>query len=78
MPPSSSAQPTGEQLELHAIVDTIRSTQAVVELAVDGTVLTASRQFLDAMGYSLEDVRGQHHRMFCEPALAESAEYAEF
>jgi methyl-accepting chemotaxis protein len=65
-------------LELQAIVDAIRDSQAVVELGMDGTVLTASQGFCDALGYSLEEVRGRHHRVFVEPALAESAEYAEF
>jgi methyl-accepting chemotaxis protein len=53
-------------------------SQAVIEFAPDGTVLSANRNFLDAMGYTLSEVRGKHHRMFCEPALASSAEYAEF
>ncbi|NEK56552.1 PAS domain S-box protein [Geodermatophilus sabuli] len=78
MPPSSSAQSPGELLELHTIVDAIRSSQAVIEFGVDGTVLTANQRFLDAMGYALAEVQGRHHRMFCEPALTDSAAYAEF
>ena len=56
----------------------IDRSQAVIEFAVDGTVLTANRNFLDAMGYTLAEVRGKHHRMFCEPGLAASDEYADF
>ncbi|MGY1706557.1 PAS domain-containing methyl-accepting chemotaxis protein [Geodermatophilus sp. SYSU D00697] len=78
MPASSSAPSAGELLELQAIVEAIRSSQVVVELGMDGTVLSASQGFLDTMGYSLDEVRGRHHRFFCEPGLAESAEYAEF
>jgi methyl-accepting chemotaxis protein len=53
-------------------------SQAVIEFTPDGTVLTANSNFLDAMGYTLPEVRGKHHRMFVEPAVAASAEYAEF
>ncbi|MGY5884347.1 methyl-accepting chemotaxis protein [Modestobacter lacusdianchii] len=53
-------------------------SQAVIEFALDGTVLTANSNFLDAMGYTLAEVRGKHHRLFVEPSTAASAEYAEF
>ncbi|GAB4082191.1 PAS domain S-box protein [Modestobacter muralis] len=53
-------------------------SQAVIEFTLDGTVLSANSNFLDAMGYTLAEVRGKHHRMFVEPAVAASAEYAEF
>jgi len=52
--------------------------QAVIEFALDGTVLTANRNFLDAMGYALDEIAGKHHRIFVEPAYAASAEYARF
>ncbi len=69
---------TEELLELRGVVEAIHRSQAVIEFALDGTVLTANQNFLDTTGYALDEVRGKHHRMFCEPALAESAEYAEF
>ncbi|MBB3677062.1 methyl-accepting chemotaxis protein [Modestobacter versicolor] len=53
-------------------------SQAVIEFALDGTIMTANRNFLDAMGYTLAEVRGKHHRMFVEPGTAASAEYADF
>jgi methyl-accepting chemotaxis protein len=56
----------------------IDKAQAVIEFNLDGTVRTANDNFLRAMGYSLAEVKGQHHRMFVEPALRESAEYREF
>lgn len=64
--------------EFQSIIDAIHRSQAVIEFAVDGTIITANRNFLDAVGWSLEEVRGQHHRIFCDPALAESQEYADF
>ena len=78
MPSSPSTPTTEELLELQGIVQGIRRVQAVIEFALDGTVMAANQNFLDAMGYSLDEVVGQHHRMFCEPALAETPEYAEF
>lgn len=55
----------------------LRST-AVIEFDLKGHVLTANAQFLGAMGYSLERIKGQHHRMFCDPHETASAEYARF
>ncbi|TYP88955.1 methyl-accepting chemotaxis protein [Blastococcus xanthinilyticus] len=78
MAPSSSAPSTQELSELRGIVDVVRRAMAVIEFSPDGTVLTASPSFLGAMGYTLEEVRGQHHRMFCEPALVADDEYADF
>jgi methyl-accepting chemotaxis protein len=78
MPSSSLAPTTEELLELRGLVEAIRRVQAVAEYDLDGTLVTANENFLDAMGYTLEEVRGQHHRIFCEPHLADSPEYAAF
>ncbi|ALS63068.1 chemotaxis protein [Pandoraea norimbergensis] len=53
-------------------------SQAVIEFQLDGTVLTANDNFLQALGYSLDEIKGQHHRMFCEPEYANSAAYRDF
>ena len=59
-------------------IEAIGKTQAVIEFAMDGTVRTANDNFLNALGYRLEDIKGQHHSMFVEPAYKESAEYRQF
>ena len=59
-------------------IDAISKSQAVIEFSMDGTILTANDNFLNTMGYSLEEVQGQHHRMFAEPELANSLEYKLF
>ncbi|WNV75574.1 PAS domain-containing methyl-accepting chemotaxis protein [Geodermatophilus sp. DSM 44513] len=64
--------------ELQGVVDAIQRSQAVIEFSPDGTILTANANFLAATGYALDEVAGQHHRVFCDPAEAASAEYAEF
>jgi methyl-accepting chemotaxis protein len=56
----------------------INRSQCVIEFMMDGTILTANQNFLDEMGYTLDEVRGHHHRMFVEPALQNSPEYREF
>jgi methyl-accepting chemotaxis protein len=53
-------------------------TQAMIEFTPDGTIVNANRNFLDAVGYSLADIKGQHHRMFVDPAERESAAYRDF
>ena len=55
----------------------MRST-AVIEFDLDGTILTANDRFLGAVGYRLEQIRGKHHRIFCEPEEANSAGYQAF
>jgi methyl-accepting chemotaxis protein len=52
--------------------------QAVIEFKLDGTITDANKNFLDAVGYSLEDIRGRHHRIFCNEETARSAAYKEF
>lgn len=67
-----------QSAELQAIMTAMDRSQAVVEFAVDGTVLTANRNFLHAFGYERDEVIGRHHRMFCDPVHAASANYAAF
>ncbi|MCC9624306.1 PAS domain-containing methyl-accepting chemotaxis protein [Thalassospira sp. MA62] len=56
----------------------ISRSQAVIEFDLDGTILNANANFLDAMGYELDEIKGQHHRMFVKPEYAQTAEYADF
>ncbi len=60
-------------------LDAISKSNAVIEFNMDGTIITANDNFLAALGgYSLNEVRGKHHRMFVDPNYARSAEYADF
>ncbi len=56
----------------------ISKSQAVIEFELDGRILTANENFLAVVGYTLDEVRGQHHGMFVEPAHRASAEYRLF
>jgi methyl-accepting chemotaxis protein len=56
----------------------ICQSQAVIEFELDGTVAWANDQFLEIMGYSLDEIVGSHHRIFCDAAFAASPAYASF
>ena len=65
-------------LEIQAKFDALSKSQAVIEFNMDGTIITANDNFLDAVGYLLYEIQGQHHRIFCESAYANSPEYTAF
>lgn len=56
----------------------ISRAQAVIEFNLDGTIIKANENFIGAVGYSLDEIKGKHHRMFCEPEYAASSEYKAF
>ena len=59
-------------------VKAIGRSQAVIEFNMDGTIITANENFLNAVGYTLEEIQGKHHSMFVEPGLANSDDYKQF
>ena len=59
-------------------INAIGKSQAVIEFDLKGNILNANDNFLRTVGYSMDELRGQHHRMFCETAYAVSAEYRGF
>ncbi|MBB3999271.1 PAS domain S-box protein [Aureimonas pseudogalii] len=56
----------------------IRKSQCVVSFDMDGTLLDANANFLDAMGYERHEIIGRHHSMFVDPSFAESDQYRQF
>ncbi|MFD1627553.1 PAS domain-containing methyl-accepting chemotaxis protein [Azospirillum griseum] len=56
----------------------VSRSQAVIEFTTDGTIVTANDNFLKAMGYRLDEVKGQRHSIFVEPSYRDSADYAKF
>ena len=59
-------------------IEVIRKSLAVIEFNLDGTIITANENFLDALGYRLADISGRHHRMFVDEAERDSLAYREF
>ncbi len=60
------------------VVDALERSQAVIEFKLDGTIITANENFLKVFGYSLAEVRGQHHRMFVDPIERATPAYRAF
>lgn len=56
----------------------ITMSQAVIEFKMDGTILTANRNFLRVFGYSLEEIQNRHHSMFVTASERDGATYSEF
>jgi methyl-accepting chemotaxis protein len=59
-------------------IEAIGKSQAVIEFGMDGVILGANENFLKALGYSLSEIKGQHHSMFVSPSERDSAGYREF
>lgn len=59
-------------------IDAVSKSQAVIQFGIDGTIIDANDNFLNAVGYSLDEIQGKHHRIFVEPDYANSPEYQQF
>lgn len=67
-----------KQADFESQLAAIHRAQAVIEFALDGTILFANPNFLDLMGYSLKELIGQHHRIFLDPKEVSSSAYSDF
>ena len=67
-----------QNLDFGAQVAAANRSQAVIEFNMDGTVRSANENFLNTLGYTLDEIRGKHHSMFVAPAERDSAAYREF
>jgi methyl-accepting chemotaxis protein len=59
-------------------LDALSRSQAVIEFKPSGEILTANENFCNALGYSLSEIVGRHHSLFCDPAYTRTEEYASF
>ena len=64
--------------ELQWQLDSINRNVAEIRFRPDGSVIYASNIFLEMLGYKLEEIAGQHHRIFCEKNYANTADYSRF
>jgi methyl-accepting chemotaxis protein len=60
------------------MLDALGRTQAIIEFNLDGVVVNANPNFCQTLGYSLDEIRGKHHSMFCEAGFAQSSQYRSF
>jgi methyl-accepting chemotaxis protein len=59
-------------------INAIHLTQAVIEFSLDGTIVTANQNFLDTVGYQLDEIKGRHHSLFVDEQYKRSVEYQHF
>ncbi|WP_350151203.1 PAS domain-containing methyl-accepting chemotaxis protein [Thalassobaculum sp.] len=64
--------------DLAAKVEAMERSQAVIEFDLNGTIISANANFLNAMGYTLVEIQGKHHSLFVDPTEREGAEYRAF
>ncbi len=76
--PSGAATGPVDMDNAAATLAAISASQAMIEFQPDGTIITANENFCNALGYQLQEIQGQHHRIFCEAEYRESPEYGEF
>ncbi len=67
---ASDVTERAEELREHeAMFKALDRSMAVISFTPDGTIIDANRNFLDTVGYSRDQVRGKHHRLFCDDAF---------
>ncbi|SCZ19849.1 methyl-accepting chemotaxis sensory transducer with Pas/Pac sensor [Pseudomonas sp. NFIX49] len=67
-----------QESEANAKLQAIDRAMAVIEFDLDGNILTANQNFLTRMGYTLAELKGKHHRLFCPAQLVNSSAYQDF
>ncbi|NPA72243.1 MAG: PAS domain S-box protein [Gammaproteobacteria bacterium] len=69
---------TSENAELTDVMNAINRSLAVIEFDLDGNILKANDNFLNALGYSASELAGKNHSLFVEPSYKDSMEYKRF
>jgi methyl-accepting chemotaxis protein len=73
--------PSQQQLEANKsqhILDSLNNSLAFIEFSPDGTIINANTNFLNAVGYTLDEIKGKHHSIFCDKAYTQSNDYSVF
>jgi methyl-accepting chemotaxis protein len=75
---TSLSDQKAQNAEFKGQVDAINTSQAVIEFTMDGVIESANENFLTALGYSLDEIKGKHHSLFLDAAYKNTTEYREF
>ena len=67
-----------QAIDFNGQISAISKSQAVIEFNMDGTIIRANDNFLNTVGYALEEIQGKHHMMFVDPAEAAGQNYKDF
>ena len=78
--PGRSAPQTedSDSVRCEQILDAIHRSQAIIEFEPDGTIIRANENFLSTVGYSIDEIAGEHHRMFVDPDTMSEQDYEAF
>jgi len=76
---SAKAKDTSPEVDaMRGQLEALNRSQAVIEFEMDGTIINANENFLKVMGYSLREIQGEHHQMFCDDEYSRTPEYRQF
>lgn len=64
--------------EARDTLEAVDCSMATIEFDIQGNIVGANENFLKAVGYTLEEIKGKHHKIFCDPSFVQSSEYAAF
>ncbi|WP_281270010.1 methyl-accepting chemotaxis protein [Helicobacter brantae] len=64
--------------EAQDALNAVNRSMATIEFDMNGNVVDANQNFLSTIGYTLEEIKDKHHRIFCDPIFTKSKEYAQF
>lgn len=67
-----------QELYFEGQLNAISKSQAVIEFNMDGTIISANENFLHTVGYTLEEIQGKHHKIFCDAVYQSSSDYIQF
>lgn len=73
--------PTPQQIaenKSHHILESLKNSVAFIEFSTDGEILDANTNFLNTIGYSLDEIQGKHYRIFCDPTYTQTSQYKSF
>ena len=75
---ATSANNSQSQNAKNNMFDAFSRSMAMIEFTVDGTILWANENFLQAVGYTLDEIKGRHHSLFVDPEYRTSSDYRDF
>lgn len=76
---SPSKKENGKEASSKGLMfDAFNRSMAMIEFTVDGTILWANDNFLQTIGYTLDEIKGRHHSLFVDPEYRNSSEYRNF
>ena len=67
-----------KEVEIRNRMNAINQSNAVIEFDLSGDIIYANQNFCNVMGYTLKELKGNHHRIFCTEEYSKSNEYKEF